>query len=185
MSTVWRPLTLNIYGLEGLLRLRLPVASGGARSRRAGRRRPDEGHHRGKVRRRAPLRAQVDDGLRFRRGVLDLHRRNEKILVVTRKHTYKSPMRRCNRCERTRKSFIVRELYLFSHGPCPSCVLFAFLLLKEPGVLPRQIRSHDLLLGDEDRRPSCLDAGDRGRAKVVANELRVRRHVSSTLKIGL
>ena len=30
-------------------------------------------------------------GEQLRRGVLDLHRRNEKILVVTRKHTYKSP----------------------------------------------------------------------------------------------
>ena len=55
--------------------------------------------------------------------------------------------------------------------PFPSCVGLSFLLLKEPRVLSRQIRSHDLLLGDEDRRPSCLDSGDSRRAKVVTNEL--------------
>ena len=68
-----------------LLGLGLADAGGGASGRRAGCRRPDEGADRSIVRRRRVVRAEVDGGLRFRRGVLDLCRRNEKILVVTRK----------------------------------------------------------------------------------------------------
>ena len=47
-------------------------------------RRPDEGHHSIVIRRRARVRAEVDDRLALRRSVLNLYRRNEKILVVTR-----------------------------------------------------------------------------------------------------
>ena len=157
--------------LERTLSLWLADASGGASRRGAGRRRVDgeEGADRSVVRRRRVVRGEVDDALALRRGVLDLCRRNEKILSQER--TYESPMRRCNRCASTRESLIVRELYLCSMRPFPSCVGLSFLLLKEPRVLSRQIRSHDLLLGDEDRRPSCLDSGDSRRAKVVTNEL--------------
>ena len=140
-------------------------------------------NHKIVIRRRGRVRAEVDERLALRRSVLNLYRKNE-ILVVTRKDTYESPMRRCNRCERTRKAFVVRKLHLFSTRPFPSKIFFPFLLLKKPRVLLRQVRSHSFLPLDEDRRPSRLDPGDGGGAKVVANELRVRGHVSSTLKFG-
>ena len=73
--------------LERTLGLGLADASGRASRGRAGRRRVDgeEGADWSVVRRRRVVRAEVDERLRFRRGVLDLCRRNE-MLVVTRMH---------------------------------------------------------------------------------------------------